>query len=233
MKNKNKLILGAILILTLVVLSIILFINLNSKKESNDAIKFKEAYESINGQKSSNGKTFPEVTLKENNPFVYVDSKKVVDTLKNGTGLIYLGFPKCPWCRNAVNVLQYVNAGEILYLDMTDERDTYEVIDGNLTKTKDGSKEYYEMLKLLDSILTDYEIDDIKVGEKRIYVPLVIGVKDGKIVGYHADTVNLNSGQTPYDLLTDKQQSDLKLIYDEINTKVNGDACGLEANHGC
>ncbi len=237
MKNKNKIILGAILILTLVVLAVILFINLNNKSEDNkvnsDAVKFKEEYESLNGQEASNGMIYPKVTLKENNPFVYADAKKIVETLKSGTGLIYLGFSKCPWCRNAVNVLQYVNTSEILYLDMTDERDVYEVVDGALTKTKEGSKEYYEMLEILDSILTDYEIDDLKVGEKRIYVPLVIGVKDGKIVGYHADTVDFNDGQTPYDLLTSDQQSDLKLIYDEINANVNGDACGLEAEHGC
>ncbi len=237
MKSKNKIVLGVILILTLAVLATALFINLNSKKENSkinkDAIKFKEEYESVNGQKASNGKTYPKVTLKENNPFVYAKPKKIVETLKSGTGLIYLGFSKCPWCRNAVNVLQHVNANEILYLDMTNQRDTYEVIDGVLTKTKEGTKEYYEMLKLLDSILTDYEIGDIKVGEKRIYVPLVIGVKDGKIVGYHADTTDLNDGQTPYDLLTKKQQNDLKLIYDEINANVNGDACSLESEHGC
>lgn len=234
MKNKNKVLLGAILILTLTVLAAILLINSNSNKTVNkDGIKFKEEYESVNGQKASNGKAYPKVTLKENNPFVYAKPKKIVETLKSGTGLIYLGFPKCPWCRNAINVLQYVNTEEILYLDMTNERDNYEVIDGVLTKTKEGSKEYYEMLKLLDSILTDYEIDGLKAGEKRIYVPLVIGVKDGKIVGYHADTVDLNEGQTPYDLLTKKQQNELKLIYDEINANVNGDACGLEAEHGC
>lgn len=237
MKKKNILIfLIVIVVLLAIALGVYLITNKNDNKVNNkitDAVKFKNEYEKLNGSKNDNGYTYPKVSLKENNPFVYADSKKVVETLKSGTGLIYLGFPKCPWCRNAVNVLQYVNAGEILYLDMSDERDAYEIVDGTLTKTKEGTKEYYEMLKLLDSILTDYEIDDIKVGEKRIYVPLVIGVKDGKIVGYHADTTNLNEGQTPYDLLTDKQQSELKLIYDEINADVNGDACGLEAGHGC
>lgn len=234
MKN-NKMILKVI-ILILLVLGVILSITLNNRnniKENTDAIKFKETYESLNGKKTSSGNTYPKVTLNDNNPFVYKSAKEIVETLKNGTGLIYLGFPNCPWCRNSVNVLQYVNTNEILYLDVTDHRDSYEVIDGELTKTKEGTKEYYEILELLDSILTDYEVDGLNTNEKRIYVPLVVGVKDGKIVGYHADTVDLDEGQTPYDLLTDKQQNELKLIYDEINAKVSGDTCDLDPNHGC
>lgn len=237
MKKKNILIyLILIIVLFVIVLGVYLITNKKDNKINNkitDAVKFKREYEKLNGSENDNGYTYPKVSLKENNPFVYANSKKVVETLKSGTGLIYLGFPKCPWCRNAVNILQYVNAGEILYLDISDERDEYEVVDGILTKTKDGTKEYYEMLEILDSILNDYEIDGIKVGEKRISVPLVIGVKDGKIVGYHVDTTNLNEEQTPYDLLTDKQQSDLKLIYDEISGKVYEDMCGIDNDLGC
>ena len=121
---------------------------------------------------------------------------------------------------------------------MTDQRDKYEVKDGKAVKAEEGTEEYKKMLTILDSILDNYEIEDesgntINTGEKRIYVPLVVGVKDGKIVEYHADTVKLDDNQSPYDLLTNKQQNDLKLIYDEINSKVVGDSCDLNADHGC
>lgn len=210
----------------------------NVEDEKSDGIKIKEEYESLNDKKSSSGYTYPKVSLKETNPFKYASEEEIIKTLKNGTGLIYLGFKECPWCRNAINVLQYVSINEILYLDMTNVRDKFEVVDGKVVKIEEGSKGYKEMLSLLDSILDDYEIKDqdgnvIKTGEKRIYVPLVIGVKDGKIVGYHADTVDLDDGQTPYDLLTKKEQNDLKLIYDEINAKVSDDSCVLDADHGC
>lgn len=229
---KKKIILFITLIILVGVISLVC-IKLNSKdeKQVKDSIKFKEEYEKINDTVK------PKVSLEDDNPFVYVSDEKIVDTLKNGTGLIYFGFSNCPWCRNAVNVLQYVNADKILYFDLKDKRDTYEVVNGVLTKTKDGTKEYYEVLEILNNILDDYEIDDnsntYKVGEKRIYVPLVVGVLNGKIVGYHLDTVELNEGQSPYDLLDENQKSKLKLIYDEINTKVSSSACDLNGNHGC
>ena len=233
---RNKKIILILLAVILVVIASLLFIKLNSKEKENkseakDSIKFKEEYEKLNNS------TSPKVSLEDDNPFVYTDIKKIVSTLKNGTGIIYLGFPKCPWCRNAVNVLQYINTDKILYLDMTDIRDTYEVKDGALVKTKDAVKEYYEMLDILKDILSDYEVVDngvkYQTGEKRIYVPLVIGVLNGKIVGYHADTVDLEENQKPSDLLTEKQKSSLKLIYDEINSKVNSSSCDIDSDHGC
>lgn len=233
---RNKKIILILLSVILVVMAFLVAVkikdkNKDSEKIVKDSIKFKEEYEKLNNT------TSPKVTLKDNNPFVYADIKKVVNTLKNGTGIIYLGFPKCPWCRNAVNVLQYINTDKILYLDMTDVRDTYEVKNGVLVKTKDAEKEYYEMLDILKDILSDYEVVDngvkYQAGEKRIYVPLVIGVLNGKIVGYHADTVDLEGNQKPSDLLTEKQKSKLKLIYDEINSKVNSSSCDIDNNHGC
>ena len=121
---------------------------------------------------------------------------------------------------------------------MLEERDKYEVVDGKLVKTENGTEEYKKLLTLLDSILDDYVVEDengnkFKTEEKRIYVPLVIGVKNGKIVGYHSDTVDLNEGQSPYDLLDEKQQSKLKLIYEDINSKVFGDTCDLDGKSGC
>ena len=211
MKDDKKRILTVILLALIIILGAVKVylkkdkVNNNDNKTITDAVKFKNEYESLNGKVASGDYKYPTVTLTDTNPFVYESSKKIIETLKSGTGIIYLGFPKCPWCRNAVNVLSYLNVDKIMYLDMTDERDTYELVDGALKKTKDGSKEYYEMLNILDDILSDYEIEDdgktYSVGEKRIYVPLVIGVKDGKIVGYHADTVELNEGQTAFDLL--------------------------------
>ena len=223
-------------ILLIMILTISLTGCSEQKVEKTDAIKFKEEYEKLNNEKVGEF-TYSKIDIKEDNPFVYADAKDVVNTLKNGTGLIYMGFSSCPWCRNAVNVLQHVNMDKIMYLDIKDLRDTYEVVDGNLKKTKDGTKEYYELLDILKDILPDYEIEKDGVtynaNEKRIYVPLVIGVKEGKIVGYQLDTVTLNEGQTAFDALTEKQQSDLKLIYDEIVSKIKINVCMPEPGHGC
>lgn len=214
-----------------------MFLNLNKEDEktntNTDAVKFKEEYEILNGSEANNGYTYPKVALEDNNPFVYSSVDDAIKVLKNGTGIIYFGYASCPWCRNAVNVLQHVNASEILYVDMSDQRDAYEVIDGVLTKTKDGTDGYYKLLELLDSVLEDYIVDGVSTGEKRMYVPLVVGIKEGEIVGFHEATVDLNDGQTAYNALTSSQQEELKDVYDEIASKVNTNVCDIDSDQGC
>lgn len=237
MKNKRKITLLIILLLTLIVLGVLLFLNLNKEDEktniNTDAVKFKEEYEILNGSEANNGYTYPKVALEDNNPFVYSSVNDAIKVLENGTGIIYFGYASCPWCRNAVNVLQHVNASEILYVDMSDQRDAYEVIDGVLTKTKDGTDGYYKLLELLDSVLEDYIVDGVSTGEKRMYVPLVVGIKEGEIVGFHEATVDLNDGQTAYNALTSSQQEELKDVYDEIASKVNTNVCDIDSDQGC
>lgn len=237
MKNKRKITLLIILLLTLIVLGVLLFLNLNKEDEktniNTDAVKFKEEYEILNGSEANNGYTYPKVALEDNNPFVYSSVNDAIKVLENGTGIIYFGYASCPWCRNAVNVLQHVNASEILYVDMSDQRDAYEVIDGVLTKTKDGTDGYYKLLELLASVLEDYIVDGVSTGEKRMYVPLVVGIKEGEIVGSHEATVDLNDGQTAYNALTSSQQEELKDVYDEIASKVNTNVCDIDSDQGC
>lgn len=237
-KSKLLIILGAIFLL---ILGVVLFISLKEDnkepKEKNDALKFKEAYEKLNDTYAYGSTKYSTLDIMEDNPFVYASEKEVIDFLKNGTGIIYFGYPKCPWCRNAVNVLQHLSVDEILYVDMYEKRDTYEVVNGELKKTKDASDEYYEIMDLLKEVLLDYEIekDGVKynVNEKRIYVPLVVGVLNGKVVAAHTDIVDLEEGQTPFDLLNKKQQEKLMEIYDGIKAKVYGDTCSFESEHGC
>lgn len=237
-KNNKTFIFIALVVITLLVLGLALyFTKRDDKTIISDAIKFKKEYEKYNNKITSGGYKYTKVTLDDNNKFVYSNTTEIIDTLKNGTGIIYFGFPTCPWCRNSVNVLNYLNVDKILYLDVLDLRDLYEVKNGSLEKLKEAGNGYYEILSLLDEILDDYEVVDngvtYKTGEKRLYVPLVVGVKEGKIVGYHADTVTLDDDQTPYDLLTKEQQEELKEIYDDIVNKVYNNTCSVNNEGGC
>ena len=237
-KNNKTFIFIALVVITLLVLGLALyFTKRDDKTIISDAIKFKKEYEKYNNKITSGGYKYTKVTLDDNNKFVYSNTTEIIDTLKNGTGIIYFGFPTCPWCRNSVNVLNYLNVDKILYLDVLDLRDLYEVKNGSLEKSKEAGNGYYEILSLLDEILDDYEVVDngvtYKTGEKRLYVPLVVGVKEGKIVGYHADTVTLDDDQTPYDLLTKEQQEELKEIYDDIVNKVYNNTCSVNNEGGC
>ena len=201
-----------------------------------DALKFKNEYESLNGKKSSNGKKIKSITISKKNPIKYSNFDEVVDVIKKGTGIIYLGFPECPWCRTAIPVLleaaKDYKIDTIYYINVTGKRDEYEVKNGKVVIKEDkngkeikGESGYHKLLKLLDKELDDYVITDskgkkYKVGEKRIYVPLIIFVNDGKIVGTHTSTVK--SQKSGYDELSDDEYDELNGIYaDYIKELVN------------
>ena len=139
MKYKNDII---AVIIVLGFLGLISFYYLNLTKVT-DASKFKEEYSRVS----------------EDNVFVYRTDKEIIDILKHGTGIVYLGFPECPWCQAYVSYLDEVaketKIEKIYYLNILEIR-------------KNNTKEYQEIVSLLDNYLS-YDEE----GKKRIYVPAV------------------------------------------------------------
>lgn len=199
-------------------------------KNNSDALKFKEEYEALNGTiRESDGANYNDIKVDKHNPIKYIDAKKAIDVLSKEKAIIYVGAAWCPWCRNAVPVLFEVakeyDADTIYYLDLDDEKSMFEVKDDKLVKTVDGTKEYYKLLSKLNDRLSDYTLKDsngnvLNTGEKRIYMPYVIGIKSGRVVADHTGTVNLEEGQTKYSKLTKSQHEELKQIYSELFEKV-------------
>lgn len=198
-----------------------------------DSVKFKKEYEELN----ENG---IKLNIDKSNPIEYADYDKILEVIENGTGIIYLGFPGCPWCRNALPVLFDVakenKVDTIYYMNILKERDSYVVEDGKLVYAKDedgnekkGTEGYHKLLKALDEHLSDYVISfegkEYKTGEKRIYAPSVIFVRDGKILGIHVSTVA--SHENPKEPLTDKQYDELYGIYDDYISEVKGGTCSI------
>ena len=203
-----------------------------NEKTTSDALKFKNEYESLNGQKNDAGKTYPEVKIEKNNIVEYVDEAKALDILNYKTGIIYMGYNSCPWCRNAVPVLldaaKKSNIDKIYYLDMKEIRDEKELgKDGKIVVKKEGSKGYQELLVRMYDFLEEYDgLQDSSI--KRIYVPFVVAVKEGKILSVHADTVY--SQTDPYQVLDKDQKQELKNIYVEMMQSVSD---GLCTEKGC
>lgn len=163
MKNKKIIIITTAIVLVLLI-ALVVFLKVKpSPKVETDSEKFAKEY----GWVDENGK-------KIDNVFVYRTPEEIIKILKNGTGIVYLGFPECPWCGQYVVYLNEVakenNVEKINYLNILDER-------------KNNTDAYKE----ITSILSDYlQYDDD--GNKRIYVPAVIAVKDGKIIGFDDET---------------------------------------------
>lgn len=226
MKNKNiKIILIIILLLGVGYVYKEYF---TKEDNSKDALRFKEEYEELNGTiRESDDAKYNSVKIPRHNPIKYITVKEAVEIIQKETGVIYFGANWCPWCRNAIEVLIDVakqkKEKKIYYLDMDKVRNTWELVNGNLNKVTNEEEGYYDLLKALDSILGDqtYTLTDEfgnihDTGEKRIYMPLIIGVKNGKILKNHTGTITLKEEQTKYDKLTKEQKQDLKKIYSEL-----------------
>lgn len=196
----------------------------------SDAIKFKNEYEALNDVvNEATDNKYIEVNIDEENPMVYKTGKEILDVLKNEDAIIYFGFAACPWCRNAVPVLldaaKELNVDKIYYVDILDIRDTYK-FSGSIEpeQTKKGTDAYYEILKFLDKKLEKFYVKDeagnmYDTGVKRLYAPTVVGVKGGKVVGFHESTIE--SQTDPYKLLDEKGKSELKNEYKKIIESVN------------
>ena len=127
-----------------------------------DAYKFKNEYESVNDQETSSGKKIRNLTIADNNPFVYKTPEELVNMIEDKkTFVVYFGFSTCPWCRSVIDSL--VDASlekevkKIYYVDVKEIRDTFELNDNNeAVRTKEGTEAYYKLLELLKPVLQDY-----------------------------------------------------------------------------
>ena len=214
--------------------------------EQSDTEKFKQSYESLNGTiRESDGATYNTVEISSDNPIVYVDAKQALDLLKSDKAIIYIGANWCPHCRNSVPVLldvakQY-DLGKVYYLELDDIKSQYEWRDGQAVKTQDGTEEYYALLGVLAERLNDYIIkddagNDQPTGEKRIYMPYVLAIKDGQVVGGFVGDVateDYEEGQTKYDPLTTAQYEKLFNNYENLLRAVYGDTAGDDCEEVC
>lgn len=199
----------------------------NKKEEiKTDAVKFKEEYESFN-EKIIEGteKQYSSIELLEKNPFYYA-SYEEIDKVLDGTGVIYFGYPECPWCRELVPLLaqasKKVGMGKIHYKNLKEERNILTFEDGTVIQEKVGSEGYTKLLQKLDSILPIYEgLEDDTL--KRIYVPYVLFVRDGEIVDTHTGTWEEQTD--PFTPLTEEEKTKLLSILVDKFMKVVDTSC--------
>ena len=239
LKDKKILwIVGAFILIVLIFLGVFYFWK---KDEDSDALKFKSEYEALNGTiRASDKAKYNDISVSEDNPIKYINCKEALEIIDSEEAIIYVGAPWCPWCRNAVPVLFDVNKSygnkTIYYLELDNEKSNFEVQNGELVNTVLGSEDYYRLLDKLGDKLRDYVItdNDIKyeTNEKRIYMPYVVGIKNGNVINDHVGTVGLDEDQTKYSDLTSEQYNELVDIYNNMFKEVYGNTdgvCGLDS----
>ncbi len=174
-------IMGAIIVILIGVI-IFLIVNNNLKNnEISDAVKFSREYGTVN----------------EDNVFVYTDIDKIINVLEHETGIVYLGFPECQWCKEYVVYLNEVaksrNISTIYYYNIKEDR-------------ANNSENYLKLVNILKEYLQKDEN-----GNPRIYVPAVIFVSNGNITGFDDETSLDTLGHSnPSEYWTDDEVKDLK-----------------------
>lgn len=146
--------------------------------------------------------------LEKDNVFKYIGVEDAIDFLKSKTGIIYFSFPECPWCQAYTPILNDVakenNIDTIYYYNIKEIR-------------QNNTKEYQQIVDLTK----DYLYDDDN-GNKRVYVPDVYFVVEGKIVGHNNDTSTI-SGSSPKEYyieqVEDKLKEDLRQLILKLDDK--------------
>ena len=211
-------------IFLLIILFITLFLTGCGKTE-NDALKFKEEYESLNGTEIGSGKTARTVSISDNNPFVYKSADEIADMMMNKESfLVYFGFAKCPWCRSVleelIKALEDNDIDKIYYVDVLDIRDVKEVDEeGNIKTTKEATEGYKKLIEQLDEVLEDYTLtkdeETISAEEKRIYAPNIVAISNGKPI--QLETGISEKLKDPYGKLTSEIK---KYAYNTFNCQI-------------
>ena len=180
---------------------------------SSDAEQFRQEYEVMNGQTTLDGEhTYQILDIPEGVSIVCPESDEMRALLDEGTGVLYLGFPECPWCRTLHPVLfealeETGFDGNLYYYNALQERDArYLDEDGNVVVEKEGSELYRTMLERMDAWLDPYPgLNDPSI--KRILFPTTVFLRDGEILDVHCVTVaSQTDGYAP---LTDDQHDEL------------------------
>ena len=123
-----------------------------------------------------------------------------------------------------LQTLNNMSIDRLYYLNIGSIRDTLALGEKNKVEVKEeGTKGYYRILELLDSVLEPYYLTSedgkkIDTKEKRLMAPTVVFVKEGKVVDIHVGTVE--SQTNGYDDLTQEQQEELSSRFMELIRKV-------------
>lgn len=132
MDKDRKMFLGILLLLFTFMIMIGIIAFRDKKEESvmnSDSISFKNEYESLNNVvREKDGRTIKEISIDANNPVDILTEEEAVALLESGTGILYFGFPDCPWCRNMLPVLlqtlKNMSIERMYYLNIGSIRDT-------------------------------------------------------------------------------------------------------------
>ena len=224
MKNKISIIIS-IIVVGLMLVGILLFIK-NDNHEINyteDEIRFKDEYESLNGQELAENYVLKNINIDIDNNVKYVTDKDILNLLTKGTNVIYFGWSDCNWCRSIVptlvTTLKENNIETLYYYDFKSLRNNYEN-----NKSEDKNNLYESILEIIgEKIDSVFDENSNRHNEKKILAPTVVFIRNGEFIGLHVKSVDSHTKST--DELNDTQLTELKNIYLSYINQMNLNVC--------
>ena len=138
----------------------------------------------------------------EKNQFISITMQDAVTKIKNKEAAIfYFGYPTCPWCIDAVPVMNEVakETNHFIYY----------------INTKEASNEERDALKEVVPELWQMGDD----GKEHFYVPQTIAVQEGKLVSSNMGTVASHNAHERK--MTSDEVAQLKKIYTKMFNKID------------
>ncbi len=150
-----------------------------------------------------------EYDIPKDNPFIYFNTKEMLSFMENGSGIIYFGFPECPWCVETISILE----------DVLEEKNVDKVYYYNPKKIREkNTKSYQKLLKILGENLLEDES-----GNPKLYVPDIYVLEKGKIIA-HDNSLSVVSGNVD-DYLTEEKRKLLKKDLTKLVAKYTVKEC--------
>lgn len=121
---------------------------------------------------------------------------------KEKSGVLYFGYSSCPWCKEAKPVLKKVaqkNGIDIQYVKVRDDKKNRLYTDDQKT--------------IIEPYIQDYMSNNDE-GILTLYVPLVLVIKNGKVIDGHEGT--LDSHDATERKMTDDEKEELTKIYTKL-----------------
>lgn len=196
---KKKILIISIFVLLIGTLICLLIFNANQNE--TDGEKFAKEYGSVS----------------VDNVFVYKDIDEIIKILENGTGIVYLGFPECPWCKTYV---KYLN-------EVAKENEIDTIYYYNIREERQNNTDKYQKIVSLISKYLQYDNE----GNKRIYVPAVIAIKKGEIINFDDETAwDTKNYETPEEYWKNEDLNSLKIKLKEMFIQTKSNVCTSGCN---
>lgn len=135
--------------------------------------------------------------------FIEISLEESINLIENKeSGVLFFGFKTCPWCQDLIPILK-------------DEADKLDIKINYINIRPDGDSSEFDLRKednknyiKLQEFLKNTFIDDTK----KVYVPLVLILKNGELIDYNYATIEGHDAKE-----RELNEEEIKILKDKLN----------------